>query len=165
MQNIRNIIQALSENFSIKQIRAEQGGPKPVYPYLVWKHTASDSEAHHNAVHETNNVDAENIAVRTERNVSAIVSLTFIHEQKRMDQLWKLVEKSVVWLDSPEGGVCAEQFGIVIAIHSQPGDRSAMLETHYEARIGFDINLTGVILATRTETKMDLRQIQTEMIQ
>jgi hypothetical protein len=117
---------------------ADQGGHKPVYPYLSWKVISSQEEGAHQDVLTFNHNNYQGVE-RYEQS-KQVLSLTCIGQD--IQDLWLRATAARQWFKSDACHTKAKMLDLTINVLSgQIEDRTLWLETFFENRLGFDVRL------------------------
>lgn len=139
---IRRVIEAMADAAEIKIVRANQVAPRPSYPlatYQVMQLIGWDP-MQYCVGSETKAGDAATVTQSSFETIKVPISLNFVG-LGTPDALYAFAAKAKAWILSTAGReFCAAQ-NIVPRLVGDITDRSAIIDTDAEIRIGFDIRL------------------------
>lgn len=139
---IRQVIEAMAEAAEIKIVRANQVAPRPNYPlgtYQVMQLIGWDPTQYcvRSAAKDD---DATTLVKSSFETIKVPISLNFIG-LGTPDALYATAAKAKAWILSAAGREFCAALNIVPRLAGDITDRSALIDTEAELRIGFDIRL------------------------
>jgi len=103
--------------------------------------------------------DDTKVAVKEENLSKGTVSLTFFGSPSKYDELMSIAQTAADWFDSEDGKSSCISAGVFpIADEREVQDRTAILETGYESRLGFDVRFNGRRVTSGTEDAVDISE-------
>ena len=154
--NIKAIFAALSTHLATTIIRADQAGDAPAYPYGTYKITTDAVEsAHQNYKTITEGTNTHDADITTKEKTRLSVSISFLDKNK-IDAANILANRALRWFKSDAGyAVCKTNLITVQLIKNDIQDRTALLDTAYENKWGFDVFMDYVDTITDTIEAME----------
>ena len=156
LERIASAIEGLAKSAGLEFTRAEQDAPRLKLPFLSYKITAAPwperaTERVHTQAHAT---DTELVIRHAERDAVAMVSCNLYGDHA--GDLWRHAGTMLEWMESDPGRELFREHGLVVLLRSDPADRSTYLETGWEARIGFDLEIHGCLRRSAELPAVDL---------
>lgn len=159
IEKIKSYVKALAEYLPVGVARYEQSAKRPPYIFLSYKTLSMEPEPAQGII-ETQTLDPadETKVIKTEvRESDDIVSLNLIGSEDDYHTLWRLAEKAYAWIDSSAGADKADELGIGVSVTGPIQDRTIVLETLYEHKLGFDIKIKQKTSSSETVDALDLQ--------
>lgn len=151
---IKYIIQSLADELEIDIIRAEQPGDAPSYPYGVYKLTSIENESAHQNIRT-----ASGTTVYIHEFSDEVVSLTFL-DRNRIDRIRGYSENALQWFKSLSGRAACIASGVTVQlIDNQVQDRSTLIDSLYENRMGFDVRLQYINIYSEAVGKISTVEV------
>lgn len=152
---IKAVVSAMCAALPITFVRAEQGGARPKGLFLSYKTIQQGDEPAWQNSSETlpDPDDGTKSIKRSVEKSDLTVSFAINAPAEQYGEAWDAALCCLAWFESEEARTVYQAQGL--APKSMPRsiqDRSAILETGYETRLGFDIQFAG---KTVTETSVD----------
>jgi hypothetical protein len=107
--------------------------------------------------------DDTKIKKKSIRESKLVVSLNFFSDEASYENLIEIAEKAYSWIDSLAGLEVADEIGIGISVSNHIQDRTVFLETEYEYRFGFDIEIRDKTITTEIVDTIDIGQVIKEL--
>jgi hypothetical protein len=158
---IKTVMAALAAFLEITFVRADQNGNRPQAHFFSYKIIANGQQpAYRNSVmREPVEGDDTKVLVKEENLSKGTVSLTFFGDPSKYDTIMAIAQAAADWFDSEEGKSACISAGVLpIADEREVQDRTAILETGYESRLGFDVRFNGRRVTSGTEDAVDISE-------
>ena len=155
---IREFFNVLSEYLGIEFVRGDQSGERPDYPFLSYKILSINGGSAQEVIKTQESIDdkVKNTSVRESK---LVISLNFFAEESDYENLSEIAEKAYAWIDSLDGLEAADEIGIGVSVVNYIQDRTIFLETEYEYRLGFDIEIRDKAITTDVVDTINLETI------
>jgi hypothetical protein len=135
---LRNYLSEMADGLEIPLLRSEQTADRPETVYVSYKLLGGGLDTENLDVQATS-LDAENLDVRTDHNGGALVSLTVIGMD--YDLVWDKAWEAMHWIVSDWSAEIQDSIGLVVSTDGDVRDRTVYLETEFEYRAGFDMQV------------------------
>lgn len=158
-ENVKEIMSLVAKKLAIPFIREQQDVPKPPYPYFSYFITHTDG-SRYSKVKDIPNNDPIKITQKFNKRKYAVVSLSFLSradvnkKNNALAEINELAEKAKDYLELES--LDFKNFGIVKVIDQKITDRTSIIESYYENKVGFDIEVHSTRQFTREVDAIDL---------
>lgn len=152
---IKNVMKKSSLELGIPFVRSDQDGQRPAGIFMSYKITMNERDPEFKAIAKHKDTDS-GIEKTVSRKHKIPVSLSFFGLSDEYLGVYSKAQSAYTFFESDEGKSICKEEGIFPRLRGSIQDRSAILETKYETRLGFDIIFDAIDQDTTIVDAVDI---------
>lgn len=165
IEKIRSFVGLFAASVGLVFIRSEQSGDRPAYPFLSYKVLSAEPEDAQCVIERYSESEDGTLLKTKRRDKTELVSLTFFAGETDYDDLRQKAEDAFAWVDSQEADDAAAAIGIGVKAVGAVTDRTVFLETEYEVKLGFDLQIKDRRIDTTELEAVDMESLLNDLFE